>query len=299
MHDLIKVARAVATNQAARLFPSAYVKLTRQTGRGSRDSESAGDVAQYFKRCVQDYLDALDSAAEQVLGGRTVVEYGPGDLPGVALLLMSLGARKVYCVDRFAMMHVDAKNAAVLQLLIDEAQGEQRARMLACFKDPADLRAGFRPDKIEYLVTASGLSNLRAQADLVISRAVLEHVDNLEATFDDMLAAMRPGARAVHFVDLKSHGLHRSNPLDFLEWSPLLWNLMFSHKGVPNRWRADKYREIVQRLPVQLLRFEPTALAKESDVAQVRARLAEPFRGTSDADLRWMGILLAFEKARG
>jgi len=103
----------------------------------------------------------------------------------------------------------------------------------------------------------------------------------------------------VHQVDLRSHGLHESNPLDFLEPSEALWSLMFSHKGVPNRWRVDRYREIVAGLPLVLLRLEPTARAEAQDVQRVRARLAPPFRDTSDEDLAWLGFWLVARKLEG
>ena len=110
------------------------------------------------------------------------------------------------------------------------------------------------------------------------------------------MRAMRPGALAVHQVDLKSHGLHRDNVLDFLTWSPWLWNLMYSQKGVPNRWRVDRFREILGAIAVEDLRFEPTLRARPEDIAGVRQYLAEPFRHLSDEDLGWLGFWLVFRK---
>jgi trans-aconitate methyltransferase len=133
-------------------------------------------------------------------------------------------------------------------------------------------------------------------ADLVYSRAVLEHVNDLEATFVDMVAAMRPGAVAIHLVDLRSHGLHRKNPLDFLSWSPRLWDAMYSAKGVPNRWRVNRYREAMAELPVEVLALEMTASATQEDIERVRPVLAAPFRSLSDADLSWLAFWLVFRK---
>lgn len=299
MPDLLRIARAVATNQLARFAPSLYVRVTRQTGRGARESETPAEIVTYFRRCVRDYFSILgipETDVHSFLKGKTVLEYGPGDLPGVALLLVELGAEKVYCVDRFPMLAVSDKNAEVINRLILEAEEPGRQRIIDSFVVPGSPRSGFSPNRIEYLIRPSGLSGLRNEVDLVISRAVLEHVDDLPATFSDMTQAMRDNTIAVHQVDLKSHGLHRRNPLDFLTLSPALWSLMYSHKGVPNRWRVDRYREIVSHLAVDVTRLEPTVLADFRDIADVRPSLAKPFSGISDEDLSWLGFWLVLRK---
>ena len=297
--DKVRIARAVATNQLARFAPAAYVRLTGQTGRGSAAEESPGDIAQYFRDCADAYFEKLGIAPLQTpafLTGKTLMEYGPGDLPGVAALMIARGAEKVYCVDRFPLVNLSDKNARVLVQLIDGSQGVERDRLVACLADKSNPGAGFDPRRIEYVVRPSGLSGLRNTVDVVFSRAVLEHVDDLEATFADMTAAMCVGATAIHLVDLRSHGLHKSNPLDFLEWSPALWNLMYSEKGVPNRWRIDKYRSVLSRLPVTVVALETTKLSASEHVELVRPRLAEMFRAISDDDLRCLGFWLVFLK---
>jgi SAM-dependent methyltransferase len=297
--DPARVLRAVATNQLARIAPELYVRLTGQTGRGAAAEEGAADIAQYFRDCVDAYFDRLQVApaeAAAFLDGKTLVEYGPGDLPGVAALMVARGARKVYCVDRFALVNLSAKNARVIADLIDGCRGVERDRLIGCLANPDDPTAGFAPERIEYLVRPGGLSGLESAADMVYSRAVLEHVNDLNATFSDMIAALRPGALAIHQVDLRSHGLHKSNPLDFLAWSPTLWRWMYSEKGVPNRWRIDKYRAIIEKLPVDLLALEPTRHATPEQLADVRKLLAAPFQDVADQDLSWLGFWLLIRK---
>ena len=300
MLDAVRVGRAILTNQVARWSPAAYIRLTGQTGRGDASVETPENVAAYFRRCVDDYFDVLEvPAAERgsYLRGKVVLEYGPGDLPGVAALLVGRGAQKVYCVDRFPMVSVSDKNARVLKQLIDGSAEPERSRLLSCLANADAPAEGFASTKIEYLVKQHGLSQLRDAVDLVVSRAVLEHVDDLEATFDDMISAMRVGARAIHLVDLKSHGLHKDNPLDFLAWPPWLWHAMHSHKGVPNRWRVDRYRNIVSKHDVGVSLLRPTTRASMSDVAGVRPKLAQPFKALSDEDLSCLGFWLVFEKS--
>jgi hypothetical protein len=298
--DAVRIVRAVATNQLARFAPTAYVRLTGQTGRGAAAEETSGDVAQYFRHCADAYFEKLGIVAPAIRGflaGKTLMEYGPGDLPGVAALMVAHGAEKVYCVDRFPLVNLSDKNAQVLTQLIDGSQGVARDRLVACLADKNNPGAGFDPRRIECLVRPGGLSGLVGAVDLVFSRAVLEHVNALDATFADMTAAMRPGATAIHLVDLRSHGLHKSNPLDFLQWSPALWSLMYSEKGVPNRWRIDRYRAMLEQLPVEVQTVEPTELASREHVSLVRPGLADPFRGLSEEDLRWLGFWMVFRKS--
>jgi SAM-dependent methyltransferase len=291
--------RAVVTNQLARHAPAVYVRVTGQTGRGAAAEEGATDIAQYFRSSVDAYADRVGierADFSSYLNDKIVMEYGPGDLPGVAALLVGRGARKVYCVDRFPLVSLSVKNSRVLADLIAGEPEPARSRVKACLRDPSHPSAGFDASSIEYLVRPSGLSQLEGVVDLVISRAVLEHVNDLEATFRDMVRAMRPGAVAIHLVDLRSHGLHVDNALDFLTWSKWLWDRMYSDKGVPNRWRIDRYRDIVARLPVDLIVLEPTRLASPDDVRSVRPRLAVPFRNVGDEDLRCLGFWMVFRK---
>jgi hypothetical protein len=296
----MRIARAVATNQFARLAPRTYIRLTRQTGRGTGDSETPADIAKYFRQCVDDYFEILGVTFDRrsdFLRDKIILEYGPGDFPGVALLMVANGAEKVYCVDHFSMVTATDKNARVVDELMSTLPDADRQRLRSCFNDAGDLSAGFSVARIDYLVRPSGLSGLRNTVDLVISRAVLEHVNNLAATFRDMVDAMREHAIAVHQVDLKSHGLHLCNPLDFLNWHSVAWGLMYSHKGVPNRFRVNHYRKLISELPVKLLRLEATTVASMDDVAKARPYLAEEFRGLSDEDLSWLGFWLVFAKA--
>lgn len=296
--DARRAARAIVTDQIARWTPRLYVRLIGETGRGEGDA-SPRAIADYFRRCFADYFRILQIPPDDIpafLAGKRILEYGPGDIPAVALLMIAHGADSVVCVDRFPLLALSPANVRVMELLLDGLSTEARLRAEDCFLVRGQPSSGFS-SRIRYLVRANGLSGLHAAADLAISRAVLEHVNDLPATFADMHRALRQGSVAVHEVDLKSHGLHRSNPLDFLTWPPRLWAWMYAHKGVPNRWRVDRYREIISASGFQTLLLQPTQLANEPDMAEVRPHLAAPFRSISDADLAWLGFWMVLRKA--
>lgn len=297
--DAKRFIHATLSNQIAKVSPTLYARLTKQTGRGFAP-ESAGQAADYFHKCFQDYFDILDVPKHGIasyLTGKQLLEYGPGDVPGVALLMIAHGAARVTCVDRFALLSMTEKNADILQELLWRLDNNARARASECFLQPGNPYSGFNPERIRYLIQPDGLSELTGEIDLLFSRAVLEHVNDLDATFADMARALKTDGILLHQVDLKSHGLHRRNPLDFLTWPPALWSWMHSHKGVPNRWRVDRYRDAMRRNGLETLSMQPTGMVDASVVNEIRPHLASPFKGLSDADLSWLGFWLIGRKA--
>ncbi|PWB56138.1 MAG: methyltransferase type 12 [Nitrosomonadales bacterium] len=296
--DTRRIVHAMLTDQVAHFAPRLYIKLTGQTGRGA-SQESAQQIADYFRHCFDEYFQVLGIEPGQIcsyLAGKRILEYGPGDVPGVALLMIAHGASSVVCVDRFPMVSISGLNAEVLGHLMEGLDGEAKARAASCFLKQGDPASGLCEQRIRYLVKPGGLSGLSNAADLIVSRAVLEHVNDLHATFADMRSALCETGVAIHQVDLKSHGLHRSNPLDFLTWPEHWWSWMYGHKGMPNRWRVNRYREALQENSLRTLLLKPTALAEQRDIEDVRPYLAEPFRAVSDSDLSWLGFWLVCDK---
>lgn len=293
-----RIVQASITNQIARYAPNLYVRVTKQTGRGAED-EAVSEVGEYFQSCFDDYFEKLGIGPHEradFLRGKRILEYGPGDVPGVAILMVAHGAEQVVCVDRFQLVHMTEKNIDIVRTMLAQLPAAVRHRAHLCFKHKADPASGFNETHIRYLIRPSGLSGLHSSVDLIISRAVLEHVNDLHASFRDMYTALKPGGTAIHLVDLKSHGLHRKNPLDFLSWSPWLWSLMYSAKGVPNRLRVNTYRQAVTDSGLQLISLTSTMSALPAHLREVRPALAKPFRTLTDEDLSCLGFWLVCRK---
>lgn len=301
LSDTPRFLKAVASNLLAGVAPSLYVRLTRQTGRG-RDDVDPDDVARYYMTCVDDYAAQLKlgpAGFDAFLAGRNVLEYGPGDVLGVALVLYARGAAKVTCVDRFPLERISATNAAVYRKLIEMLDGPARERARSAFREAGQPESGFVASAVCYSVTKDGLAAQPGAFDLVVSRAVLEHVNRLESTIEDAAVALRPGGISIHCVDLRSHGLDRRQVLDFLTWSDWAYALMYSNKGFPNRWRVDKYRDCLRRSGLRLQSLSPTELVTLEDVGRIAGDLPRGLRGASHEDLRWLGFWFVAEPSAG
>ncbi len=296
--DAVRLVRASATNQIARAFPSFYFRAVHDTGRGPAD-ETEEALADYAFQCFADYAkhaSLSQESSDPLFQARRILEYGPGDFPGAAILMVAHGAQSVICVDRFPLLAMTDFNVRALECLLSRLSPLLRDRATAALADPSAPKKGFAPDRLRYLVSKSGLSGLSAGVDFVFSRAVLEHVNDLSATFVDMRDALRAGGIAVHLVDLKSHRLHRQNKLDFLTWPEPMWRLMFSAKGAPNRLRPDAYRQAIHCSGLQTIRMDPTGVVPLDLVKEVRPHLAAEFRDLADEDLRWEGFWVVLRK---
>lgn len=289
---------AVLSDQIARIAPRFYIRLTGQTGRGA-GKESVQQIADYFKKCFYDYFllfGIRDCQIEEYLKGKKIIEYGPGNVPGVGLLMLAYGAESVVCVDRLPLFSMSSKTCDVLHCIIDSLDRNMQSKAEACFLKYGDPLSGFIDKRLRYIIRPSGLSGLTEEADLIVSRATLEHVNNLSATFADIRNALCSNGITVHKVDLESHGLHHRNTLDFLTWPFYLWSLMFAHKGCINRWRIDMYREVISENGLKIEIIKPTKMAHRRDIEEVRPYLAAPFSNVTDEDLSWLGFWLVCRK---
>ena len=298
-NDVLIFIKASLTNQLARFAPKLYVELTHQTGRGDAEEQSS-QIADYFVRCFRDYQDQLglnDHEIREHLSGKAILEYGPGDILGVALLMYAYGAQTVCCVDRFPLSKLSAKNVDVYMRLLNSLGPEQRVRAANAFNENGDPRSGFNPQAITYKVTKNGLAGSSQEYDLIISRAVLEHVNNLEETMLDIKRSLKYGGVSLHEVDLKSHGLDRYKEFDFLSWPKLAYDLMYSHKGFPNRWRVNTYRELAKSAKLHVKKLSPTGRLEQEKIDAIRPRVAKEFSRVSPEELSWLGFWMQLEHA--
>jgi hypothetical protein len=280
--DAYRFFKAFITNQYARIAPNSYCRYTNETGRGMKQ-ETAQETASYFNVCFSEYMDRLN--VDEKINDSVILEYGPGDIPGVALFFYAWGAKKVYCVVRFSLITISKFNGEVIEEILNLLPIEQKQRASECFNEYGKPHSGFNENCIQYVVNKKGLSGFIDKADFVFSRAVLEHVNDISATIDDMGNALKKGGVTVNKVDLKSHGLHRGNILEFLTWPALLWNLMYSEKGTPNRWRLDEYKRVLSHSSLQVIFIKCVETCSKDVIDEVRPFLCKQFKLISDEDL--------------
>lgn len=275
-----------ALTRAAPRVSSAIQRLTHDTGRGrGRDGAIA---AEYFEAVAADYeVIARESGAcaERMFAGKHVLEIGPGDTRAMALLAKLEGAIAWEGFDAFDIQSRDARYVDEIYDAILAKRGEtRRAR---------DVLEGCRMHTSLDALVRGG-----ARFDLVISRAVLEHVRDLDALFATVARVVRDDAVLVHKVDLRSHGLEHAHALDFLRFSERTWRAMSSHVDLPNRARLGTYAELAERANLRTAWMATTHVIDEDDARRVQHELAAPFRAMDARELRVLGLWLVQVGAR-
>jgi SAM-dependent methyltransferase len=171
---------------------------------------------------------------------RIVAELGPGDSIGMGLAALLSGCEEYFAFDVVEHSNIE-RNLHVFEELVSLFR--QRAAIpgadefplvkpaLENYEFPADvlteerLKSALQEDRIErireslrdpkgknsvilYKVPWQGVDVLNAASvDMVFSQAVLEHVDDLDGTYQAMYNWLKPGGCMSHAIDFKSHGL--------------------------------------------------------------------------------------------
>jgi hypothetical protein len=128
--------------------------------------------------------------------------------------------------------------------------------------------------------------------DMVVSQAVLEHIDNLQDAYHSMYDYLRAGGVMSHQIDFKSHET-ASKWNGHLAYSETTWRLMRGKLPyLLNRQTYSYHRRIWEGLGLKLR----TELLQLRDDGLTRDRLASDFRELPEQDLRVAGAFVQLVK---
>ncbi|MCK4307493.1 class I SAM-dependent methyltransferase [candidate division WOR-3 bacterium] len=277
-----------------------YFKTT--TGSTHSRFSSVSDSLKYINQVFQDYLSFADISVKDIKG-KKVLELGPGDNFGVALKFLIAGANKVTCLDKFYSNRDIAQQYQIYKAMRDELlQGGKRS-----FDSIIKLnnhKFEFTGNKFEYIYDRGIEQALEifpsASFDMIISRAVLEHIPDLDAAFNSMDKLLRPGGYMIHNIDLRDHGIFTSvglHPLTFLTIPEKIWKLMTGHSGKPNRMRLDYYKHKMEELNYNY-RIKIILSSTLPMIENIKPKLQPEFKKMLSEDLLPETIFLIAQKSR-
>ena len=225
-----------------------------------------------------------------------IAELGPGDSIGIGLCAMLSGCDNYLALDARAYGS-NASHRALLGELISYFSGDTPVAdandFPAIWPDPLlnvcpSTLLGMRPDnqtisavvdalerlgrplagnvpnRISYVApwTGTALSNHPSEIGLVFSQAVLEHVDDLNGTYQSLGAKLKAGALMSHTIDFTSHGITTA------------WH---GHWSIDSRsWRIIRGRRpyLINRMPWSF--HKQLLIASGFEILNEERRLAVP-----------------------
>lgn len=275
---------------------------------------SVEESVEYVSRVYADYR-RYGSISDAELEGARVLEVGPGDSLAVSVRMIAGGAKEVVALDRFSTWRDPAQQAAILSHLVTTLPPEEVSRLHDPGASDAVAMTKGRVKLVEGVAIESAPAKFGASSfDLIVSRAVMEHVLDLEGAFAAMAELSAPGAVMAHKVDLTDHGMFTAggqHPLTFLGIPDRTWSLMGAQSGLPNRRLMSAYREVSERLGLEsqflisALIDSPAELdphvaepdvsrraSSEREVESVRAKLLPRFQSGPASDLAVSGFFM-------
>jgi SAM-dependent methyltransferase len=205
----------------------------------------------YDLKIVDEWLKHLRAYAGDQLSvrGKAVLELGPGSDLGVGLYLLAKGAAVYHAcdvndltqhapesfytalIDRITAMGTSASRE-FLESQIRDARRGAASQLRVVVSGDFDLVSSFGADSI----------------DLVFSQAAFEHFDDVVRTVQQLSTVCRPGATIVAEIDLKTHSrwIRDKDPNNIYRYSNSLYRT-FWFRGIPNRMRPYRYRQIFEQ----------------------------------------------------
>ena len=293
-----------------------------ETEHGSTHStKTVSQSLDYINAQFADYLRYSGLHEDQLYGAR-VLEIGSGDNIGLALRFLAAGAARVVCLDKFYSKRNLDQQRHIYLTMREQLVAHQRQR----FDEAITVDAGLEtnPEKLRCVygqaLEDSVLVVEERPFDLIVSRAVIEEMYDPDAMFKATDKLLAPGGYILHKIDLSDYGIFSGgglHPLTFLTIPDVIYRMMASDSGIPNRRLINYYRDKVRELGYESRLLVTSIIGKgslephkervqlgidycESTLAlvdEIRPKLRERYRRMPDEDLLIDGIFLVGTKA--
>lgn len=256
----------------------------------------------------------------------TLAELGPGDSIGVGLAAMLSGVDNYYALDVIRHANVD-RNLQIFEDLVAlfRTRAARSAKGWPDFdnyldeklfpshiltdellgKSLSDERVSMIRDalvnpevhgsriNIKYMVPWSSEKVIEEETiDVILSHAVLEHIVDLDHTYNSLYRWLKPGGVMSHQIDFSSHGLSR-------EWNgyraypELLWKMIMGKRTyLINRQPCSVHTDLMSRNNLRLV----CLLKNHREDGIERSKLSAQWKSISDDDLRCSGAFIQARK---
>lgn len=191
--------------------------------------------------------------------GADIIEFGSGWLPLIPFLLLAAGAKSVTLTDQERLLDCALARKAAEYLCANARQItsdlglteiQLRGKLSPLLSADGQIDNVFKKCGLTYLVPFRSQDLPSHSADIIVSRAVLEHVpEPVLCTFvKEFGRILLPGGIMCHIIDLSDHWEHKDKSIsrvNFLKFDDLFWRVTcLNPQNYQNRLRRHQYLKI-------------------------------------------------------
>lgn len=195
-----------------------------------------------------------------------VAEVGTGDSCGVGILFLRDGCEHVDLIDKYYSNRSTFRQSEIIRELTETNPALIKANIATNTYSEENVNGLSR----HYGQQASAENFFKENKgyDFIVSRAVLEHVDDPETSLLLMAKALNTNGMMLHKVDLRDHEMFTPDhgDLTFLKFPSWYYALMTKSSGRPNRILANRYQNVLDSTNLQY-KILVTRLVGVGDIA--------------------------------
>jgi len=234
------------------------------------------------------------SGETNLFANKKILEIGPGPDLLLGLLALELGAQSYSAIDYFPVL------SAPLSFYENLKKDLRTPKALKAVDQIAASLSENKPidyPEINYQILGiERLSETKNKYDLIFSKDVLEHVDDLNAAFRAMRTSLVSGGRMIHKIDFQTHTsfIQDKDRLNFLRYSDYIYNKFVKFKGGPNRLRLP---EVIALAKANGFEIEKVLIDKQMEAGELKQSkgfLSEYYRNLDDNSLLPLSAWIIF-----
>lgn len=246
---------------------------------------------------TKEFLTFLPSSSSDYLKNKTILEIGPGQNIGFALLIMGFGIKNYYIIDRFFYHQLDEESLLYYKSLLNKAKIEFPE---INFKELELIikKASFHIPNLHIINKSLEETNEipHNSIDISFSNACFEHLYDTEKAINNLQRMTISGGLGFHQVDFRDHR-DFDKPLEFLTMSNFMFNqfLTLSKACHGNRVRPFEFIEIFEANNF-ITEFRTFQKVDDTYLKKVKKYFIKKYRQMDDEKLRPLSGRFYIEK---
>ncbi len=226
------------------------------------------------------------------LSGLSILELGPGMNFGPMLICAASGASQVAVADKYLVEWNDSYHPAFyhqfLQTAITKYPSKNWNRLANITKDACAIRDYVLEISVD--ITTTPQHEIRHKFDAIVSNAVLEHIEDMDAMAVQLSNITNKDGVGIHQVDFRDHS-NPDKPLEFLRTPTEQYTKIFREAlgGGGNRIRPCELEEIFSNAGFDVLKFHAGTLADATYVNNIRPHILARFAAMGVEQLQIVG----------